>query len=41
VAGAHDVYFVVRNEAAAAGQMLVILLTATFESSGGAGPGPR
>jgi cytochrome c len=32
VAGAHDVYFVVRNEGGAAGQMLVILLTATFES---------
>jgi cytochrome c len=41
VAGAHDVYFIVRNEQAAAGQMLVILLTATFESGGGAGAGPR
>ncbi|MDQ6635332.1 MAG: PKD domain-containing protein, partial [Gemmatimonadota bacterium] len=39
-AGLHDVYFVVRNDRAAVGQMLVILLTATFEH-GGAGWGPR
>jgi cytochrome c len=38
--GVHDLYFVVRNERAAAGQTLVILLTATFEH-GGAGSGTR
>ena len=38
--GMHDVYFIVRNERAAAGQMLAILLTATFEH-GGAGAGTR
>jgi cytochrome c len=39
--GMHDVYFVVRNDRAAAGQLLGTLLTATFEHAGGAASGPR
>ena len=39
--GVHDVYFVVRNDQAAANQMLVVLLTATFESGTSAGAGSR
>ena len=30
-AGAHDLYFVFRNDQATAGQMMFIVLTATFE----------